>query len=312
MKWLTEVFIPHTKPDNEDQWRLLILDGHGSHKSEEFLLLCLINKIWILFLPAHSSHVFQPLDVGVFAVLKRKYRSYLRNRLFGRLSEDVEKEDFLYAISKAWYFTMQPKYMGVGWRCSGSWPVDRNEPARNPYLTFGGAERTLPSVVPVTSLIPPDFASQMSGIVITTPRSSREVYSVKSQLTSFNPAFKSPTCRLLFRKIGKALDDRISQLATAELKVQQLTAALERARPKKRRKVIADPNEEFVRLKRVREVKEDIREGRRAPRSVTRQNQQEEVPVQASVGDEGTQECIEVHGSDSEEDWSTSDGDMRE
>jgi len=34
LKWLRNVFIP---PDNEGQTRLLILDGHGSYTTDEFM-----------------------------------------------------------------------------------------------------------------------------------------------------------------------------------------------------------------------------------------------------------------------------------
>ncbi len=42
---------------------LLIQDGHGSHISIEFARE---NGIHILCLPAHTTHILQPLDVGVF------------------------------------------------------------------------------------------------------------------------------------------------------------------------------------------------------------------------------------------------------
>lgn len=70
--------------------------------------------------------------------------------------------------------------------------------------------------------------------------------------------------------MGRALDDGIDQLAAAEVKTQQLTAALERAQPKKRKMVVADPNEELVRLKRIREVKGEMELAQVAPRAVTR------------------------------------------
>jgi hypothetical protein len=57
--------------------RLLILDGHGSHTAIDFLWYCKQNKIHLLFLPAHTSHVLQPLDLGVFALLKSRYRSQI-------------------------------------------------------------------------------------------------------------------------------------------------------------------------------------------------------------------------------------------
>jgi hypothetical protein len=58
LKWLLGLFIPHTKPLDRDQWRLLILDGHGSHTTAEFLSECLFHKIWLIILPAHASHIF--------------------------------------------------------------------------------------------------------------------------------------------------------------------------------------------------------------------------------------------------------------
>jgi hypothetical protein len=52
-EWLERVFLPGTKPVG-DRWRMLILDGHGSHINLEFLWTCKQNKVYLLFLPAHS------------------------------------------------------------------------------------------------------------------------------------------------------------------------------------------------------------------------------------------------------------------
>lgn len=35
--WLKTMFIPKTAPRNPREHRLLILDGHGSHKTTEFI-----------------------------------------------------------------------------------------------------------------------------------------------------------------------------------------------------------------------------------------------------------------------------------
>lgn len=40
-----------------------------------------------------------------------------------------------------------------------------------------------------------------------------------------------------------------------------------------------------------------------APTTVTPRNQAEDVPIQGNTNDEGTQKCIEVHGSNSDEDY---------
>jgi hypothetical protein len=57
LRWLKEVFLPLTKPEDPQQWRHLILDGHNSHTQEEFLEACFEARVWIDFLPAHTSQV---------------------------------------------------------------------------------------------------------------------------------------------------------------------------------------------------------------------------------------------------------------
>jgi hypothetical protein len=44
--------------------RLLILDGHGSHISLEFTQFCDAPDIVLFCLPAQTTHLRQPLDVG--------------------------------------------------------------------------------------------------------------------------------------------------------------------------------------------------------------------------------------------------------
>ena len=58
-QWFIEA-IPPARPV------LLIEDGHASHISIEVLELALKHDIHLLCLLAHTTHVLQPLDVGVF------------------------------------------------------------------------------------------------------------------------------------------------------------------------------------------------------------------------------------------------------
>ena len=57
IRWLKDIFIPSTQPKDPDMTRLLVLDGHGSHEPTEFMYLCYQHKIYLLYLPAHTSHV---------------------------------------------------------------------------------------------------------------------------------------------------------------------------------------------------------------------------------------------------------------
>src|SRR4030081_427431 len=73
LRWLQKIFIPATQSCSVGRYRLLILDGHGSHLTPEFDEICTQNDIIPICMPPHSSHLLQPLDVGCFAPLKRAY-----------------------------------------------------------------------------------------------------------------------------------------------------------------------------------------------------------------------------------------------
>jgi len=45
---------------------LLIFDGHGSHVTDRMIEFAVTNKIDLFLLLAHTTHMCQPLDVGVF------------------------------------------------------------------------------------------------------------------------------------------------------------------------------------------------------------------------------------------------------
>jgi hypothetical protein len=58
----------------ENQRILLILDGHGTHTHAPNLDLCREDNIYVCFLPPHTSHILQPVDVGIFNSYKAAYR----------------------------------------------------------------------------------------------------------------------------------------------------------------------------------------------------------------------------------------------
>jgi hypothetical protein len=71
--WLENIFHPQTWESKKGVYRLLILDGHGSHQNVEFLTFCEKWYIVPLFLPPHTTHILQPLDVGCFQPLKHHH-----------------------------------------------------------------------------------------------------------------------------------------------------------------------------------------------------------------------------------------------
>jgi len=66
--WFTEFFIPHInttrgkRADGTLEPVLYIFDGHDSHLSLEVALLAEAHSIFLLQMPAHTSHRLQVLD----------------------------------------------------------------------------------------------------------------------------------------------------------------------------------------------------------------------------------------------------------
>ncbi|RPB04616.1 DDE-domain-containing protein [Choiromyces venosus 120613-1] len=92
-EWLRKVFLPYSKPPDVKgrmPWRILILDGHASHKGQQFFELCYFNKVVPIWLPPHSSHLLQPLDLVTFGVLKQSFH----NKLYQHMSRGVLKIRF--------------------------------------------------------------------------------------------------------------------------------------------------------------------------------------------------------------------------
>jgi hypothetical protein len=77
LEWLKRVFEPITRTKAKGEYRLLICDGHDSHISGSFIAHCLQNKILLLILPPHTSHLLQPLDVAFFGPLKGRLTAAL-------------------------------------------------------------------------------------------------------------------------------------------------------------------------------------------------------------------------------------------
>lgn len=92
-KWIKH-FNTHTESRIKGAYRLLILDGHNSHATPEFDQYCTANKIITLCMPAYTSHLLQPLDVGCFFPLKRSYGQEIQE-LARQGIYHIDKEDFL-------------------------------------------------------------------------------------------------------------------------------------------------------------------------------------------------------------------------
>ncbi|EFQ94795.1 hypothetical protein PTT_07410 [Pyrenophora teres f. teres 0-1] len=103
LAWLKQVFDRSIKAKARSSYRLLILDGHGSHLTIDFIEYCDQNKILLAIYPPHSTHTLQPLDVVLFKPLSTAYLnevSAFMERSQGLTS--MSKRDFFPLFYRAW------------------------------------------------------------------------------------------------------------------------------------------------------------------------------------------------------------------
>ena len=70
VEWLHRCFEPSTWEKANGHFYLLICNGYNSYVSGNFIAHCMDNDIILMILPPHSSHLTQPLDIGIFGSLK--------------------------------------------------------------------------------------------------------------------------------------------------------------------------------------------------------------------------------------------------
>ncbi|CBQ69687.1 related to transposase [Sporisorium reilianum SRZ2] len=72
VKWLETIFDPSMRLSTRSEYRLLVINGHGSHLTLVFCDAAWSRQIIPLVLPAHATHIMQPLDVSIYAQAREK------------------------------------------------------------------------------------------------------------------------------------------------------------------------------------------------------------------------------------------------
>jgi hypothetical protein len=125
LAWLEQVFNRETKAKARSSWRLLILDGHGSHVTSSFIDYCDQHRILLCVLPPHSTQTLQPLDVALFKPLSTAYAKELSDHLHraqGQLT--VKKGDFFELFWRAWHSSFAEKTIRSAFEHTGISPLN--------------------------------------------------------------------------------------------------------------------------------------------------------------------------------------------
>jgi hypothetical protein len=178
--WLQKDFEPSTRDKLElDEWRLLILDGHNSHCSLEFLTYAEKMKILILCLPAHITHALQPCDRAIFSPLATFWKKVVTEA--NHQGEEVTKSNFLSIYHMARTLAMKPTTIATAFAKTGIYPFNREIIPDNMYEL--AKNTTTESAQPVPAILPN----------ILTPLSTGPATPDNSEFTSSIPSGSSMT-----------------------------------------------------------------------------------------------------------------------
>ena len=116
-RWFITV-IPPARPV------LLIEDGHDSHISIELIELARANDVHLLCLPAHTTHILQPLDIGVFKSFKTFFSKAFHKYLTKNPGRVITSDVIASLVGEAWPQALTPLNMMGGFRKCGIYPLN--------------------------------------------------------------------------------------------------------------------------------------------------------------------------------------------
>lgn len=123
--YFTNHFARHAGITNDpDQDPTLILfDGHKSHVRLTLTNLARQRNVTLFFLPLHSSHITQRLDVAIFGPFKNMYYRECSSYMQHNPGATVAKYEIAKLISKPYLKAMSPDNLVSSFRKIGIFPL---------------------------------------------------------------------------------------------------------------------------------------------------------------------------------------------
>lgn len=142
-----EHFDEQTCKKANGRYRVLLVDGHVSHYSLEFIQEAFKRRIILLCYPSHMTHLLQGLDVIVFALLKREWER-VRNEYETRTGLGVTKQTFLQVLAMAWLRVMTKELLRKAFVKTGVFPFNPNVISADKLSTSGATTTQTDAIMP--------------------------------------------------------------------------------------------------------------------------------------------------------------------
>lgn len=217
VRWIAH-FEKHSQRSQRGAWRLLLLDGYGSHHTYEFIKYCDEHKIIPFGLPSHSTHFLQPLDVVVFQPYKH-YHSEAVNRAARLGCSDYNKLEFFNDFEYFRRQALSPGTIRAAFEKTGIWPI-------NAAIVVAFVRARIEAIrrAPARTPTPPPTYD------ITTPRTVRTLKRHSGTILNDNLLHPALKTRLLPLLRGAQIQAIAGAEAVEELKDSTVVAAASRAR----------------------------------------------------------------------------------
>ncbi|KAI0999735.1 hypothetical protein K3495_g8466 [Podosphaera aphanis] len=231
LAWLKEVFLPQTTPE-ENRSRMLLLGGHGSHATVDFM--------WEY--------------LGVFSPLKHRYRSIISDLAYLDDAAPIKKRRFLAAYNQARTEALTSRVLRSGWKAASLVPW-------NPEKGLKSSQVLQPvETTPERACTPPEsiLRSGTTRVSITTPKSARELHETMRSLKRRKN--NDGGWVGLVTKAGKAIAMGNAQRARDQDKINSQDFLIRQLTTKSSQKrVPVDPNTRFATIEQIKQAQAEQR-----------------------------------------------------
>jgi hypothetical protein len=124
LEFLETHFLKYLQRQDPEQTVLLIFDGHKSHINIPVINWAKDHNVELFVLPAHTSHILQPLDVGCFGPLQRIYNSECHKFIRVNPSSQITRYNVAALSSKAYDLALSASNLKSAFRRTGIFPYD--------------------------------------------------------------------------------------------------------------------------------------------------------------------------------------------
>lgn len=152
-----------TRRQTVGSYRLLLCDGFSSHMTHELVKFCEEKKIILFFLPPKTSHILQPLDVGIFHAYKHWHSEAVADATATGCGK-FTKVEFLHALTSIRKRTFKRRTIRHGFRDTGIVPL-------KPDVVIS----QLPELPQTPEASDNDDDNASSELSLTTPTTTRKV-----------------------------------------------------------------------------------------------------------------------------------------